>query len=174
MILRGALVVVLASTACGRASRGVSEHSPALQTSGGTSLDAAAVSSPSSCAEREGGGLITFEENGEAFTVWSTNDAFIDKSLALYGAHQRMTPNFTRLAEGADCDRWPFHVDPQAMAYADLHIELCDGRPSDVARDPKTWISKVKTWCPWLPTITGIVDRRSGRRTFPTMDADTQ
>ena len=43
--------------------------------------------------------------------------------------------------------RW--HMKPSTVSFADLTIELCDGRPSDIESNLNYWINTVKRYCPW-------------------------
>jgi hypothetical protein len=115
----------------------------------------------SPCADRTGGAEIVITVNDETFRFWSTNAAFIDAAQAHYDAGSSQVALFNDLVTGTDCDeQWTFHVDPDAMEWADFAIEVCDGRPSDVEGDQAYWIDQLDQWCPWGPEVTSIDDRR--------------
>ena len=112
------------------------------------------------CADRVQGAEITITITGETFTFWSEDDAFIDEAIDHRDNDTTRVAFFDRVIEGADCDdQWGFHVDDE-MEWADLAIELCDGRPSDVDADLDYWIGSVVSWCPWGPDVTTVDDRR--------------
>lgn len=122
------------------------------------------VASPavaSDCGARRGGAFITLGfPGGERMRVWSENDAFIQKASELRRSHQTLIPIFL-LADGTDCNRrWSWHVDPVRMEWAELAIEVCDGRPSDIEADKAYWIHTVGQYCPWGLKRVGRVRHR--------------
>lgn len=113
------------------------------------------------CADRSGGALVTIDVVGESFTLWSTDDAFIDGALADLATDHSMLPLFGQVVAGTDCDaQWSWHVDAADQSWADLAIELCDGTPSYVEGHLTEWIDQVGSWCPWSGTATAVDDRR--------------
>jgi hypothetical protein len=114
------------------------------------------------CAERSGGALITFAMCDETLIVWSTAPAFIDQALALLAAGEQLIPSFESLRDGTDCDaQWSWHVDPVAMSFAELAIELCDGCPSHIEDDKDYWLGTVGQYCPWSARVVAVDDRRA-------------
>lgn len=113
------------------------------------------------CADREGGALIDFDIVGELLRVWTTDDAFIDEAISQLGG---MTPPRVAVfvpAAGVDCDaQWSWHTEPTPVSFADLTIELCDGRPSDVEGDIDYWVNTVGQYCPWSAVVSAVDDRR--------------
>lgn len=115
------------------------------------------------CSDRTGGALITFEVVDEALTVWSTDDAFIEEALRVEGdsAAETRIPVFTDLEPGPLCDPdYSWHPAPAAMFWADVTVEVCDGRPSFVESDPDYWLEEVDQYCPWTARVVAVDDRR--------------
>lgn len=49
--------------------------------------------------------------------------------------------------------RWQWHIDPASVQFAEMAVELCDGRPSFVQERLDYWIDTVRTYCPWSARI---------------------
>jgi hypothetical protein len=142
---------------------------PALPTATGTPVrPTATLAAPTSthtpaalCAERRGGALVSFAVCDESLTVWSSAPAFIDQALALLESGGQLIPVFEILRDGSDCDgQWTWHVDPAAMSFAELAIELCDGCPSHIEDDKPYWLGTVGQYCPWTARVVAVDDRR--------------
>jgi hypothetical protein len=109
------------------------------------------------CADRTGGALIAFEIVEEEFTVWSTNDAFIEQAEALEDRGVMLIPMFNHLLDGQDCDpQWSWHVDPEDMLWAEVSIEVCDSRPSLIEEDKTYWLETVDQYCPWSASVVDV------------------
>ena len=114
------------------------------------------------CDDRTGGALVTLSvcAGTETMTEWIENDAFIDEAIAILGGQAPRVPNMP-LADGTDCDpQWSWHVDPLAVQWADMTIELCDGCPSFVEADLSYWLGTVHSFCPWNADVAAVDDRR--------------
>lgn len=134
------------------AFEGVSDASEPSSDGGGPSGD---------CAMRTGGAFIAFRIADETLTVWSTAGAFIDASIESLAGGDPRVPVFARIVGGADCDQThAWHLDPAMMSYADVTIELCDGRPSDLDGALEYWMNTVRVYCPWSARVTAVDDRR--------------
>jgi hypothetical protein len=48
---------------------------------------------------------------------------------------------------------WSWHLDPATVQPADLAVEVCDGRPSDIEGNLSYWLGTVKNYCPWGATV---------------------
>jgi len=46
-----------------------------------------------------------------------------------------------------------WHLEPSTVAVADVAIELCDGRPSDVQQNMAYWLNTVRSYCPWSARV---------------------
>lgn len=44
---------------------------------------------------------------------------------------------------------WSWHLVPETVSFADVAIELCDGKPSDIEENKQYWIETVRQFCPW-------------------------
>jgi hypothetical protein len=112
------------------------------------------------CASRQGGAEIVVEVNGEAFRLWSESPSFIEHAAKLKASGKAGTAMFRVVLAGTDCDpQWSWHVDAKEMAWPDVTMELCDGRPSDIERDVPRWIEDVKSYCPWSARVRDVEDR---------------
>jgi len=43
---------------------------------------------------------------------------------------------------------WSWNLEPDNWDLVEVSIELCDGRPSDVEKDPAYWLGTVGNYCP--------------------------
>jgi len=48
---------------------------------------------------------------------------------------------------------WSRPSDPAEVAFADLAIEVCDGRPRDLEADLDDWLGTVGRFCPWSTEV---------------------
>jgi hypothetical protein len=112
-----------------------------------------------------GGALIElFKPNvGETFFFWSTNDAFIDEAIAkANGLSPQQIPVFNNLTAGSFCSSPnTFQVDPEDMHFADMAMEICDGRASYIDENLDEWLQQVDRRCPWDGQIANVWDYRS-------------
>lgn len=115
------------------------------------------------CADRTGGALVTFDIVGQTFRVWVTDGPFIDEALAQLGGAGARVPIFGTLVAGSDvCEpSYGFHVDPADVSFADAAIELCDGTPMYVDENFASWQTSVGTYCPWSANVVAVDDRRA-------------
>ena len=120
------------------------------------------IQGPEDCDVRTGGAFVTFDLIGEGFTVWSTNDAFIDRAIELVGDDGfNPTPVFNEVIAGAGCDsRYSWHVGAEDMAWGDFTTEVCDAAPHYIEENTSAWIDRVGQWCPWGPDVISVDDRR--------------
>jgi hypothetical protein len=117
------------------------------------------------CPSRRGGALITLNNYRKPsdgtfciapYSVWITNNAFIDEAISRVGKGVGRIPSFKALA-GSDCDmtiNW--HPDPEDVAFADLTTEVCDGCPFATG-----WAGS--QFCPWAGEVVAVDDRRAIR-----------
>jgi hypothetical protein len=99
--------------------------------------------------------IVTFAVAEETFRVLLTGtDQVAAARAALNGGRARI-PN-GRIVTGADVNTgWSWHLED--VAFAELTIEVCDGRPSDVERQGTAFGGG--RFCPWTATITRIEER---------------
>ena len=109
-----------------------------------------------------GGILVTFDVSGETYKIFITNKDTIADIFALKsGMSQAYIPS-GRIVRGAVPYNapWSWHIDPEDIHMAEVTIELCDGRPSQVEANLDYWVDTVKRFCPWSAQITKIEDYR--------------
>lgn len=95
----------------------------------------------------------------ECFILRLTDSARIAEARALLapdampkipiGRLRRGDGGFNRCGEYA----WNWHMDPDSVHFAEMTIELCDGRPSFVEEALNYWVDTVKTYCPWAARL---------------------
>jgi hypothetical protein len=96
--------------------------------------------------------IVTFAVAGETFRVSLTGVDQVAAARAAQNGGQARIPN-GRIVPGTDINRgWSWHL--EELAFAELTIELCDGRPSDVERQGAAFGGG--RFCPWTARITRI------------------
>lgn len=112
--------------------------------------------------ELKGGVLATFDVQGERFSILITNDATIDQVFALSKGESNARIPSGRLLRGQMSYNkpWHWHIDSQDIAMAEVTIELCDGRPSDVENSLDYWVDTVGRFCPWSARLVALHDYR--------------
>jgi len=110
---------------------------------------------------REGGALIELWVTDDTLWFWSTNDAFINEAIEIAnGERPSRVPNLA-LRRGADCSQpTSFHVDSDDMEWADMAIEICDGRIVDIESDIDYWVDTVQRYCSWDAVVVSVHDYR--------------
>lgn len=111
------------------------------------------------CDARAGGALITLQIEGERFTLWSFDGAFIDLAIAARQGDDVGTPVFAALVDGADCDAaYDWHVDLIGMSWTMEPDEGCEGAPSAITADRDARLGGA--WCPAGASVVSVDDRR--------------
>jgi hypothetical protein len=105
------------------------------------------------------GALATDEVAGSVFVVQVGNESFrvqVTNANTLTAMRARMQAGtigvlIGSLASGDGGVNAPYgwHLEPETVAVADVAVEVCDGRPSDVQRNLTYWIGTVRSYCPW-------------------------
>jgi len=100
----------------------------------------------------------------EVFYVWITNSTGITEALALWRGQ-----SMARIPTGKlDCTSgtyncgWTWHLKPDTIRFAEITIEICDGRPSYVEAHCSTFADG--TYCPWGTELIGLRDCRTDVR----------
>jgi hypothetical protein len=103
---------------------------------------------PADCSTRTGGAIVTFSKGNETWTVWITNADFEKEAFLATAYGKSVTPVFTGLHDGVDCDgQFTWHVDAADVAFDTDYDPSCDALPSVVEADKATWLAKNR-WCP--------------------------
>ena len=97
------------------------------------------------------GGTFIVAVSGEQFRVRINNVALARRARRmLTGAEeQKIVVGQLDRGDGGFNAPYHWHMKPATISFADLTIELCDGRPSDVEGDIAYWVDTVKQYCPW-------------------------
>lgn len=94
----------------------------------------------------------TIQVSGETYRVELTTTALVDAAQAAKAGTGPRIPN-GRIVMGTGVNTgWSWHIED--LQFADVTIELCDGRPSDVERDGTAFGGG--RFCPWGATVTAI------------------
>ncbi len=109
-----------------------------------------------------GGILVTFDVNGETYSVFTTNEETITRVFAVQRGESQATIPSGRLIRGGVFynEPWSWHIDPEDVHMAEFTIELCDGIPSHVEENLDYWVDTVQRFCPWNARIVSIEDFR--------------
>ena len=101
------------------------------------------------------GAIVTFAVADETFRVWLTSADQIAAARTAQSGGRARIPN-GRVVAGAQINAgWSWHMED--VEFAELTIELCDGRPSDVEREgPRFGGGR---FCPWTARILRIDER---------------
>ena len=94
----------------------------------------------------------TIAVSGETYRVALTTEAQVEAAEAAKAGTGPRIPN-GRIVRGTDVNTgWSWHIED--FEFADVTIELCDGRPSDVEREGTAFGGG--RFCPWGATVTAI------------------
>ena len=134
----------------------------ALLLAGLTALLLGSSCRSSESTELSGGVLATFDVDGERFSVFITNPETVEQVLALSkGQSDARIPNGRILKGEVSYNKpWHWHLDSQDTQMADVTVELCDGRPSDVENNLDYWVDTVFRFCPWSAQLVDLKDYR--------------
>lgn len=98
------------------------------------------------------GATVVFDVGGEIFRVWLEDDAQVAAARAAQAGGTAQIPN-GRIVAGAQVNTgWSWHLED--VVFAEVTIEVCDGRPSDVERLGTSF--GAGRFCPWSATIVRI------------------
>ena len=116
----------------------------------------------SEAPELRGGVQATFEVQGERFSVFITNEDAIDQVFALSkGESEARIPSGRLLRGQVSYNKpWHWHMDSQDIVMAEVTMELCDGRPSDIENNLDYWTGTVGRFCPWSAQLVALNDFR--------------
>ena len=99
--------------------------------------------------------IVTFSVADERFRVLLTTAGQIAAARAAQSGGRARIP-IGRIVAGAQVNAgWSWHLED--VEFAEVTIELCDGRPSDVERSGPS--SGGGRYCPWAATIVTIEEQ---------------
>lgn len=96
------------------------------------------------------------EENpeGQIFHALIRDPAVIAEAESLIGAgNQKILSGRLLAGDGGFNAPWSWHLDPDAIGFAEVTIELCDGCPAFVEEELDYWLNTVGTYCPWTTEV---------------------
>lgn len=100
------------------------------------------------------GALVTFRVADEQFRVeLETHDQVEAARRAQQGGPARI-PNGRIVAGTRENAGWSWHLED--VTFAEVTIELCDGRPSDVEREGVQFGGG--RFCPWSATVLSVLE----------------
>lgn len=103
----------------------------------------------------------TFRVEGETFKVRVTNPETIEQLVDVWQRVSSATiPNGVLRpgpGEGDYNEPWSWHIDPEEIEMAEVTVEVCSGRPSDVEDDLDYWLNEVGRFCPWSAELIRLV-----------------
>jgi hypothetical protein len=122
----------------------------------GSMACAAAVGSAAACSGSSttpsSNAVVTFSVANETFRVSLTTPDQIAAAKAAQAGGRARIPN-GRIVSGAGVNTgWSWHLED--VTFAEITIEVCDGRPSDVERQGTSFGGG--RYCPWSAVVTGI------------------
>lgn len=97
------------------------------------------------------GGTFVMRVGTEQFRVRIDNALLASKARRMMTGidpHQIVVGQLDR-GDGGFNTGYKWHMKPNTISFADVTIELCDGRPSDLESDVDYWVDTVKQYCPW-------------------------
>jgi hypothetical protein len=98
--------------------------------------------------------VVTFQVADEIFRVRLVGDDQISAALRAQAGSGGRIPN-GRIVDGTDVNRgWSWHL--VDVSFAEVTIELCDGRPSDVEKAGVNFGGG--RFCPWTARVMSIDD----------------
>jgi hypothetical protein len=96
--------------------------------------------------------VVTFRVGDQQFRVKLTTKVQVDAAQAAKAGGAARIPN-GRIAAGTDVNvGWSWHL--VDVEFAELTIEVCDGRPSDVEQGGMSFGGG--RFCPWTAEIVSI------------------
>ena len=110
-----------------------------------------------------GGILVSFDVLGENYNIFITNEETIEDVFAVQRGESNALIPSGRLIKGSVQynEPWSWHIDSEDIHMAEVTIELCDGKPSQVEAQLDYWVDVVQRFCPWSARILKIEDYRA-------------
>jgi hypothetical protein len=96
--------------------------------------------------------IVTFQVADEIFRVWLVGDDQISAAVRAQAGSGGRIPN-GRIVDGTEVNSgWSWHL--VDVSFAEVTIELCDGRPSDVEKAGVNFGGG--RFCPWTARVVSI------------------
>jgi hypothetical protein len=106
-------------------------------------------------ASPSSGAVVTFSVGNETFRVWAATAEQIAAARAAQNGGSARIP-IGRIVAGTQVNTgWSWHVED--VTFAEITIEVCDGRPSDVERQGTAFGGG--RFCPWAAKVIRIDER---------------
>ena len=91
----------------------------------------------------------------EVFVVAITDEEAIAEAEASLAGRKDMFPiGRVAMGDGGFNSGYHWHLVPESVRMTEYAIELCDGLPSHVERNPEGWAASARFFCPWSGKIT--------------------
>ena len=139
------LALAVAACSSGGASPSAGPSTPA----------SAAPSAPVSAAPSGAAGVVvTFQVVDEQYRIELTDAADVEIARRLLAGQEAPTiPNgiVIRGDPGVNTG-YTWHIDPASVEFADVTVEVCDGKPSDV----ENGVITSDRYCPWSAKVIAI------------------
>ena len=112
---------------------------------------ALALGSCNSATSVSAGGTFVVAVVDEEFRVRIDNSLLATQARRMMSGQdkQKIVTGKLLRGDGGFNTGYHWHIDPAAVGFADLTIELCDGKPSEVEKNIDYWVDTVKQYCPW-------------------------
>lgn len=115
-------------------------------------LVTAIVSAACSSTGPSEGAIVTFRVADETFRVQLLDEVQVEAARRAQAGGPARIPN-GRIVPGTSVNvGWSWHLED--VEFAEVTIEVCDGRPSDVEREGVRFGSG--RFCPWSAEVTAI------------------
>ena len=97
------------------------------------------------------GGTFVVAVGQEQFRVRIDNALLATKARRMMSRQedQQIINGELARGDGGFNTGYDWHMKPNTIQFADVTIEVCDGRPSDIQGDIDYWVDTVKRYCPW-------------------------
>jgi hypothetical protein len=97
---------------------------------------------------------VTFDVEGEQYRIRLTDPADIEVARALLAGEEAPSiPSGVVVRGDPDVNvGYSWHIDPESVEFADVTVEVCDGRPSDVQANEIT----SDRYCPWGARVVAV------------------
>lgn len=96
------------------------------------------------------GVFVVAAAGGESFRILLRDPARLEEARRMIARGERkVVAGSLARGDGGFNTGYGWHLVPESVFFADVTIELCDGRPSDVEKDIDYWVDTVRQFCPW-------------------------